>query len=223
MTRWARDSYKKTPHDGSKWEEIKEKNVSTSHQRNADRKMSNIDAVKQAALKKNKRSDHRRLKRQRRNEQSKVCFHCRMPGHGMADCPRMLRDNEQGTGICFKCGSTEHTSHTCSAKVVPGKEFVFAKCFVCGQEGHLSKACPDNPRGLYPGGGCCRLCGSVDHYRKDCPERPIKGEVKVYRNANSGSFGLSTHVSVDDEISLYEEQPVSNQIIPAKKPKVVKF
>jgi hypothetical protein len=29
-------------------------------------------------------------------------------------------------------------------------EFPYAKCFICGETGHLSKQCPDNPKGLYP-------------------------------------------------------------------------
>ena len=33
-----------------------------------------------------------------------------------------------------------------------GEEFPFANCFVCGESGHLARACPDNPRGLYPKG-----------------------------------------------------------------------
>lgn len=31
-------------------------------------------------------------------------------------------------------------------------QFPFAKCFICGEVGHLSRSCPDNPRGLYPNG-----------------------------------------------------------------------
>ncbi|KAH3839510.1 hypothetical protein DPMN_112941 [Dreissena polymorpha] len=134
----------------------------------------------------------------------------------MSDCPEMRRDVEQGTGICFKCGSTEHAINKCNVKLAPGNygpdklvppdrqpsrlpadirqsnnqffpsenlvenypepifyapgEFPFAKCFICGETGHLSRACPDNPRGLYPNGGCCKQCGSVEHLKRDCPE-----------------------------------------------------
>lgn len=38
----------------------------------------------------------------------------------MSDCPETKRDIEQGTGICFKCGSTEHSASRCSVKLPPG-------------------------------------------------------------------------------------------------------
>lgn len=56
-----------------------------------------------------------------------------------------------GTGICFKCGSTEHTHFEC--KVVRGMDYNFATCFICKEQGHIAKQCPDNQRGLYPKGG----------------------------------------------------------------------
>ena len=31
-------------------------------------------------------------------------------------------------------------------------KYPYAKCFICNETGHLSKQCPDNPRGLYPNG-----------------------------------------------------------------------
>lgn len=55
-----------------------------------------------------------------------------------------------GSGICFKCGSAEHTHFEC--KVVRGQEFKFAQCFICNEQGHIARQCPDNARGLYPKG-----------------------------------------------------------------------
>ncbi|KAK9408432.1 zinc finger CCHC domain-containing protein 9 [Crotalus adamanteus] len=123
------------------------------------------------ALKKDKRREQRRVKRQEIKKNIMVCFHCRKPGHGVADCPAVLESQDMGTGICYRCGSTEHEINKCKAKIDPALgEFPYAKCFICGEMGHLSRSCPDNPKGLYAEGGSCRICGSVEHFKRDCPE-----------------------------------------------------
>ena len=58
----------------------------------------------------------------------------------------------------------------CSSFYYSAGEFPYAKCFICNETGHLSRQCPDNPRGLYPNGGCCNMCGCVEHLKRDCPE-----------------------------------------------------
>ncbi|XP_060764747.1 zinc finger CCHC domain-containing protein 9 isoform X3 [Neoarius graeffei] len=126
--------------------------------------------IREVALKKNKRRENRRVKRQNATKSNMVCFNCRKTGHGLADCPK-AHDEEMGIGICFRCGSTEHEIQRCGAKVDPAMgDYPYAKCFICEKTGHLSKSCPDNPKGLYAAGGCCRICGSVEHFQKDCPD-----------------------------------------------------
>lgn len=43
-----------------------------------------------------------------------------MRGHGMADCPVLKDESEHIFKRCRKCGSTEHKTNLCSAKLSPG-------------------------------------------------------------------------------------------------------
>lgn len=166
----------------------------------------------ETALKKDQRRENRRVKRQKDKKNKMLCFNCRKPGHGLADCPEADRDEEMGRGICYRCGSTEHEIHKCRAKVDPALgDYPFAKCFICGQTGHLSRACPDNPKGLYAQGGCCRVCGSVEHFQKDCPEH------QASTNSLTVSW-LSNNMSAD-----HEDVHVPVKKVKPKQTKVVVF
>ncbi|XP_074545793.1 zinc finger CCHC domain-containing protein 9 [Halichoeres trimaculatus] len=164
------------------------------------------------ALKKDRRREDRRIKRQNNKKNNMLCFNCRKPGHGLADCPEADRDEEMGRGICYRCGSTEHEIQKCRAKVDPALgDYPFAKCFICEKTGHLSRSCPDNPKGLYAQGGCCRVCGSVEHFQKDCPEH------QAATNSVTVSW-LSNNMSAD-----YEDVHVPVTKSKPKQTKVVKF
>ncbi|KAJ8339569.1 hypothetical protein SKAU_G00363550 [Synaphobranchus kaupii] len=166
----------------------------------------------EVALKKDKRREDRRIKRQNVKKNSMLCFNCRKPGHGLADCPEADNDEEMGRGICYRCGSTEHEIQRCRAKVDPAVgDYPYAKCFICSQTGHLSKSCPDNPKGLYAAGGCCRVCGSVEHFQKDCPEHQ--------GSANAVTVGrLSDRMSAD-----HQDVHVPVKKVKPKQAKVVVF
>ncbi|XP_036823685.1 zinc finger CCHC domain-containing protein 9 [Oncorhynchus mykiss] len=166
----------------------------------------------ETALKKDRRREDRRIKRQDDKKSSMVCFNCRKPGHGLADCPEADRDEEMGREICYRCGSTEHEIQRCRAKIDPALgEYPYAKCFICSKTGHLSRSCPDNPKGLYAAGGCCRVCGSVEHFQKDCPEHQAA--------SNQVTLGwLSNNMSAD-----HEEVHVPVKKAPPKRAKVVVF
>ena len=47
----------------------------------------------------------------------------------------------------------------------------YATCFICNEQGHLSKDCPQNEKGIYPYGGSCYFCGSKMHKKADCPNK----------------------------------------------------
>ncbi|KAL4609495.1 zinc finger CCHC domain-containing protein 9-like [Arapaima gigas] len=164
----------------------------------------------ETALKKDKRRENRRIKRQMAVKNNMVCFNCRKPGHGLADCPEADGDEEMGRGICYRCGSTEHEIQKCRAKVDPALgDYPFAKCFICSQTGHLSRSCPDNPKGLYAAGGCCRICGSVEHFQKDCPEH--------HNHGNAITVGrLSNKMSADHEdvhVPVKKMNPKSEKVV----------
>lgn len=152
-----------------------------------------------------------------RRQLAKLCFKCRQPGHRVSDCPQMLQDSSEPIGICFKCGSTEHFSSACTVQTSKDNEFPYAKCFICKQQGHLSRKCPRNDKGVYPKGGHCNFCGAIDHFKKECPEME-KNKSKTSEESEVAADIVSFGQSADAENIV----PL-HQSIQLKKEKVVSF
>ncbi|XP_022916719.1 zinc finger CCHC domain-containing protein 9-like [Onthophagus taurus] len=158
------------------------------------------------ALKLERRKAEKALAR----EKKKVCFNCRKSGHVLSECPN-LNDDKQDTiasGVCFKCGSTEHTHFEC--KVVKDDNYKFATCFICNEQGHISRQCPDNNRGLYPKGGACKVCGDVTHLKKDCPKYQAQQEAL---NVEVDSVNFDNIECLDGEKKKDKINILSNKVI----------
>ncbi|KAL0821934.1 hypothetical protein ABMA28_005326 [Loxostege sticticalis] len=164
----------------------------------------------QRTMKLERRRAEKALARMKRE----VCYNCRKGGHNLSDCPELkskIPGVDAPEGVCFKCGSTEHKQFEC--KVQKDKEFKFATCFICKEPGHIARQCPDNPKGLYPNGGCCKLCGDVTHLRKDCPT------VKDQKEGTS----IKLPTLEDNNIEDIGVQSKTSTVETIKKPKKIKF
>ncbi|CAG9534886.1 unnamed protein product [Cercopithifilaria johnstoni] len=156
-------------------------------------------------IKKWRKRESRRIKRQLERGNTSCCFFCRQTGHKFSECPE--KDGEiMGSGICFKCGSTEHTSSHCQRKNIRG--FPYAMCFVCRQQGHLSRDCDKNANGIYPDGGSCNLCGSQKHLKKNCS---LRKDTDDNNQRESIAVARSNVTSGDDDFLYIESNTVSNE------------
>ncbi|CAO1618231.1 unnamed protein product [Sympodiomycopsis kandeliae] len=172
-------------------------------------------------------SDHRREKRANERANNTRCFACRALGHSAKECPESLNSNSNSlssndpsnlkgnetVGICFRCGSSEHSLKTCNKKKKFDSEtqkeiLPHATCFICSQKGHLSSNCKQNTeRGIYPNGGNCKICQSVHHLVKDCPE----------------SKGKTAQKEGDEQDNKVKKEVVQQPTVPVVPKKVVSF
>lgn len=100
-----------------------------------------------------KRDARREARAAERNATTR-CFACRGLGHAARDCPAGLNAEsrvlgagdelqegkqqyvgKETVGICFRCGSTEHTLARCKRPVPRvGSDMPFATCFICAEK-----------------------------------------------------------------------------------------
>lgn len=166
------------------------------------------------------KAERRRAEKVLARERKKICFHCRHSGHMLSQCPQLANVNDDldrnASGICFKCGSTEHQHNQC--KMVRDDSYKFATCFICNEEGHISKQCPDNPRGLYPHGGACRMCGDVTHLKKDCPQSVVQKREEFDVTADIINKDMPDALEIED----FNDNRTT-KVISTKKRKIIKM
>ncbi|CAH2044009.1 unnamed protein product, partial [Iphiclides podalirius] len=178
MTRFARAkgskaSNQKAPEDSTPWEVMKDQIIKS--------KKESEEAKHRQEAEQQRIENYTNFLKEQKVQKRKATW-CDFPddntvNNSNLNCPDLkskIPGVDSAEGVCFKCGSTEHRQFEC--KVQRDKEFRFATCFICKEAGHIARQCPDNPKGLYPNGGCCKLCGDVTHLKKDCPTTNLKKE-----------------------------------------------
>ncbi|KAF6763315.1 hypothetical protein DFP72DRAFT_875339 [Ephemerocybe angulata] len=144
--------------------------------------------------------EQRRLARIDEKLRTTTCFACREKGHAAKDCPKASElgataeeeTQQKGgapvTGICYRCGATNHNLSRCHKLADPENPLPFASCFVCSGKGHLAGNCPQNKdRGVYPNGGCCKICGDTTHLAKECGVRRNEPTIKAAVGMGAGA------------------------------------
>ncbi|WFC97730.1 hypothetical protein MYAM1_000449 [Malassezia yamatoensis] len=151
------------------------------------------------------KAEFRRQMRAQERNLSIRCFVCRETGHSAKECPQnvgeglasssmgevdTLKRGKDTVGICFRCGSTEHSLAKCRKNTNAADNFLpYATCYICVKTGHLASKCPKNQgRGVYPDGGSCKVCNSVDHLAKDCPLDPRR--TSAAHSVQAGGVGI---------------------------------
>ncbi|CAG8577186.1 16871_t:CDS:2 [Funneliformis mosseae] len=170
---------------------------------------------------KSKRSEKRRQRRLKERQNKTICFGCRKKGHSVKDCTEA---KEQGVGMCYNCSSTEHIAKDCKKTIKRGDEYLYAKCFICNEQGHLSRQCLKNEKGLYPNGGTCRFCSQVTHLAKDCTLKNqaigtsvVVGKLDLQHGADDDDFHIQVLEMSEEKLNTIKSG--KNKL----KKKIVKF
>ena len=132
---------------------------------------------------KRRQKEQQRISGRYNGNKQTVCYHCRQPGHAVANCPTKEKTTEEV--LCYKCGSTEHPLSSCPKRNSGNHDDLpYATCFLCKEKGHLVSTCPQNKKGIYVNGGSCRHCGSHQHLATDCPEKKKKSKPPVHEEGS---------------------------------------
>ncbi|KAG8864634.1 hypothetical protein FRB96_005138 [Tulasnella sp. 330] len=159
---------------------VKGERSSSKHKRRATEPPDNDDAPRL--------SKKQRLNRKEQSS-SIECSICRKIGHDASECRKAGQNSKHKAGatkadapqdtsvskfdggICYRCGSTKHRLKACKKRKDPANLHPFATCSICTNKGHLTSACPKNPKRNKELAKleCCKLCGGTAHAAQDCP------------------------------------------------------
>ncbi|KAI9139176.1 hypothetical protein BKA69DRAFT_1087122 [Paraphysoderma sedebokerense] len=155
---------------------------------------SHVNGNKKTKRSKPKDVESRKLASMRRRERrikkrifTKICFHCRQPGHPIKECPLLIPqppNSNSNTPNTSPSSSPTLETHPISSSSKEKPQISLSVCYICGSPSHTTKTChskhklqfdPITKKPIYPF-AVCFICKEKGHLSGQCD----KNENGVY-------------------------------------------